>query len=652
MDDRIPDALMALAVQADAGMAIIDLTSPTGDSVLWANPLFKSWFADSDDSLIGQSLSESCPEIPVLDLLKSETCRFSPASSDLRFQSSTTIINGASGNPETATLKIEKQSEPDHDIAAYQSKTEELKQLYTAFADKIEAYRLSSLAAIHSRNIMIVMDPKGLILWVNQAFEEQTLFSNAEVVGTDPTEFIVQKGGDADQMGNIRALIERGEEGVFEVCAYKKSGDPYWFDIRLVPVRDENGAILQYVGVEQDLSLRENAELEMLTLEAHLESEKQRADFAVKALETYKTALDKHAIFAITDRKGRIDYANDHFCKISGYARDELIGQNHSILNSGAHDQAFFQNLWQTIARGETWQGEICNRNKSGELYWVDTTVFPIKDAEGRIQSYAAIRFDITDLKNSIAAADRANKLKSEFLANMSHEIRTPLNGVLGMAQLMERTDLDKRQTRYLETITSSGSALLSLINNILDISKVEAGLMETYSLEFSLMEAIEDVLTSSRGLIGDKPIELRQSVLCDADLPMVGDPDRTKQVLRNLVGNAIKFTEHGSITIEVSQPEPDSVRLAVIDTGIGIPADKLGHIFGRFNQADGSADRRYGGTGLGLAISKELVTMLGGEMGVESELGTGSTFWIRLPVDGTKASGDDADSVHAEIAA
>jgi signal transduction histidine kinase/DNA-binding response OmpR family regulator len=235
--------------------------------------------------------------------------------------------------------------------------------------------------------------------------------------------------------------------------------------------------------------------------------------------------------------------------------------------------------------------------------------------------------------------AEAADRAKSEFLANMSHEIRTPMNGVLGMAELLARTELDHRQSMFVDVIVKSGNALLTIINDILDFSKIDAGQLVLDIAPFQLAEAIEDVATLVSTRVAEKDLELIVRVDPTLPLSVVGDVGRFRQVATNLVGNAVKFTERGHVLIDVSGAVRDEVLEVVVrveDTGIGIPAEKLRAVFEKFAQVDSSSTRRHEGTGLGLAIASRLVEMMGGEMGVESEFGRGSTFWFsaRLPVD------------------
>jgi PAS domain S-box-containing protein len=362
------------------------------------------------------------------------------------------------------------------------------------------------------------------------------------------------------------------------------------------------------------------------------------ADAARRALEDLEYAFDQHSIVAVTDAAGVITHVNDRFCAVSRYAREELIGRTHAILGSGHHDAAFFAELWATIAAGRTWRGEICNRAKDGALYWVDSTIVPLLDSNGRPTRYIAIRTEITlrkqadrELITARDAAESAARAKADFLAMMSHELRTPMNGVVGFTDLLLDTELAPEQRRFTTTIQSSAEALLCIIDDILDISKIEAGRLVIEAVPLDLEATICEVLALMTPRLRAKGLTAQLEFAVDAPRRLHGDPTRLRQVLFNLVGNAIKFTATGGVTIAVTAA-PERLRIAVSDTGIGIPTASQRALFTRFTQVDATTTRRFGGTGLGLAIAKSLVELMGGEIGLDSAPDRGATFWFTLP--------------------
>jgi PAS domain S-box-containing protein len=355
-------------------------------------------------------------------------------------------------------------------------------------------------------------------------------------------------------------------------------------------------------------------------------------------LANQKFALDQHAIVSITDLNGIITYANDRFCEIAGYHRDEILGSSHRLIRSGHHPASFFADLWSTIQSGRVWRGEIMNRKKNGDHYWVSATLVPLTDANGKPLQYIAIRTDITqrkeaerELERAKSAAEAASQAKSDFLANMSHEIRTPMNGIIGMTELALDTDLDPIQRDYLNTVRNSAADLLVILNAILDFSKIEAGKLQLETIPFDLPLTITEALKSLGVRAEKKGLRLVRNLAADLPLRVAGDPGRLRQVLNNLCDNAIKFTERGEITVTVIREDDAGgqgrIHLAVSDTGIGIPKQKQEQIFDAFTQADASTIRIFGGTGLGLAICLRLVNLMGGRIWVDSTPGQGSVF-------------------------
>ncbi len=359
----------------------------------------------------------------------------------------------------------------------------------------------------------------------------------------------------------------------------------------------------------------------------------------------------------ITDLEARIEYVNDAFVEVTGFSSAEVLGKNPSMLHSGKTPPATYESMWEALTLGKSWRGQFHNKRKDGTEFIEFAIISPLRQPNGWISHYVAAKEDITERKRVgleldryrhhledmvdqrttelIAAreqADAANKAKSAFLANMSHEIRTPMNAILGFAHLMQRDTVTPAQGERLGKIASAGQHLMEIINDILDISKIESDRMELESTDFHLSAVLDNVAT----LIGQNARAKGLSIQVDSDsVPqwLCGDPTRLRQALLNYAGNAVKFTEKGTVTLRASLLEDSAegllIRFEVQDTGIGISPDKKARLFQAFAQADASTTRKYGGTGLGLAITRRLAGLMGGEADAESQPGQGSTFWF-----------------------
>ena len=406
-----------------------------------------------------------------------------------------------------------------------------------------------------------------------------------------------------------------------------KFGEWKWFHERgKVVEKDREGNPVRVAGTHRDITGRKEMEESMRRL-------------SLVASRTNTGVI-------IADAEGRVEWVNYAFEKISGYELFDLQGKAPGELLEGSESEhTAIEQIVSAVNEGREFHAEVLNIHKSGRAYWMDIDATPIFDHRGNLIQFILIVIDITERKEAESAmlkakeaAEAANRAKSDFLANMSHEIRTPMNAVVGMTSLLLDTSLSVEQRDFVETIRTSNEALLNIINDILDFSKIESGKLDLERVPFGLTICIEETLELFTAKAAEKNLELLY--LIDSQVPdnLIGDPTRLRQILVNLVGNALKFTDEGEIFVTVaSQSCGDSaaaLKFSVRDTGIGIPEDRQTSLFDSFTQVDTSTTRRYGGTGLGLAICKRLCEMMNGEIEVKSEPGKGSEFLFRLTLD------------------
>ncbi len=408
-------------------------------------------------------------------------------------------------------------------------------------------------------------------------------------------------------------------------------GREIWASVTKVPIYTQSGSIAGLVGLSRDITQLKQTENALRTAE-----EKYRAIYENSVEGIFQTTKDGHFLSA-----------NPALARLYGYESPEqlvaaLTDIEHQLYVDPQRREEFSLLMRE---RGEVGGFESQVYRKDRSVIWISESARAVKDADGNIRFYEGIVEDITLRKQAEFEREKAReaalesaRTKAQFLANMSHEIRTPMNAITGMTGLLTDTRLTKEQRDYVETIRNSTETLLSIINDILDFSKVEAGKLTLEVIDFDLREAVEYSAELLAERAHKKSIELACHIEPAVLTHLRGDPVRLRQILTNLISNAVKFTEKGEVLVHVGKLSEDSgrvhLRFEVRDTGIGISPEAMSRIFQEFTQADGSTTRKYGGTGLGLTISRQLVSLMGGEIGVESKPGQGSTFWFQIPLE------------------
>ena len=414
-------------------------------------------------------------------------------------------------------------------------------------------------------------------------------------------------------------------------------GDWCWFYARAKTVaRAASGAPRRIIGTLQNVTERRRAEDALRTSQA-----------TARKLSLVASRTDNLVVIGTPD--GRVDWVNDSFTRVLEYPLEEIRGQHpaHWLVGPETHPRTV-RRIGAALQRGIGVSCDLVVYSKSGRQLHVGLEVQPVRNEAGEIETFIAILADITSrvetervLRQAKRKADDASRAKSEFLASMSHEIRTPMNGVIGMTSLLLETTLDLEQRDFVNTIRTSGEALLSIINDILDFSKVESGKMELEQVPFDLAVCVEESLDLFAMQAAAKKLDLGYALAADVPPWIEGDSTRLRQVLVNLVNNAVKFTPGGSVTVEIRRlPRTEApalpadrlmLELIVTDTGIGIPPERVERLFKPFSQGDSSTTRKYGGTGLGLAICQRLALLMGGGIRVESTVNAGSRFFFTL---------------------
>ncbi|MEI6034286.1 MAG: PAS domain S-box protein [Verrucomicrobiae bacterium] len=518
-------------------------------------------------------------------------------------------------------------------------------------ASKIAEERLQKLSRAVEQNpaSIVITNLAGEIEYVNPKFCAVTGYTAEEAKGQNPR---VLKSGEQplETYQELWATILSGKDWHGELHNKTKGGELYWESASISPIRNSSGQVTHFVAVKEDITERKRVKDELS------ESELRFAQLAEQS-RTFIWEVDADGLYT---------YVSHVVESVLGYLPHELIGRMHFYDLHPENGRQAFQDAALKIFAGRAEFKNLENPSlaKDGRTIWLSTNGIPLLNADGSLRGYRGSDRDITvkklaeeeilrinhQLAEATKTAESATAAKSEFLATMSHEIRTPMNGVIGMTNLLLDTGLDAEQRHYAEVVRSSGESLLCLINDILDFSKIQAGMLQIEVLDFDLSSLLGDLSALLAVTAREKGLGLTCAADPAAPVRLRGDSGRLRQVLINLAGNAIKFTLAGEVAVRVElveKTESDALlRFSVRDTGIGIPADKQARIFEKFVQADSSTARTFGGSGLGLAISKQLVELMGGELGVMSDVGKGSEFWftVRLAMQSVQALADGAD--------
>ena len=505
-------------------------------------------------------------------------------------------------------------------------------------------------AILNSANFSsIATDAKGVIQIFNVGAERMLGYAASDVINkitpadiSDPEELVARANALSIELETaitpgFEALVfkaSRGIEDIYELTYIRKDGSRFPAVVSVTALRDAQDIIIGYLLIGTDNTARKR-----------VEAEQRKLDQRLRDQQFYTRSLIESNIDALmtTDPAGIITDVNKQMEALTGCTRDELIGAPFKGYFTDPERAEAGIRLVLNERKVTDYELTACARDGKQTVVSYNATTF--YDRDRTLQGVFAAARDVTErkrveaeLQQAKAMAETASQIKSDFLASMSHEIRTPMNAIIGIADLLAKTQLTREQDKYVQIFRRAGDNLLHLINDILDLSKVEASQLELERTAFSLNDLLGKVTEMVALRASEKGLALVCEISPEVPRDLMGDPTRLRQVLLNLLGNAIKFTESGEVALRVTadadRSTPGDVRFTIADTGIGIPNEKLGAVFERFTQADSSTTRRYGGSGLGLTISKRLVELMGGRISVESAMNKGSVFSFTVPLE------------------
>ncbi|MBN2480338.1 MAG: PAS domain S-box protein [Bacteroidales bacterium] len=492
-----------------------------------------------------------------------------------------------------------------------------------------------TVAVDQSANIIIITRTDGEIEYVNRSFTKVTGYSPDEVIGKNPR--ILKSGIQTSSFyQDLWQTLKKGEQWTGEFQNRKKNGEIYWEYATITPVKNKNGDIVRYIAIKEDITKQKKAEQSLRESEEQYKSMVSNIPGVL-----YRCALDhSRTIFYITDAVETL----------SGYKANVFLfnaGRSYASIIHPEDLERVLSTIHSGLLKTKQYTVEYRILTADHKVKWVSDSGKPVYDQNQNVKWLDGFIFDISErinvleeLKKAKQLAEEANKAKSEFLANISHEIRTPLNTVLGFAELLENMTLDETQLKYLNSIKSSGENLMTLINDLLDLSKIEAGKVNLHYTSVKVRDMLDEIRNIFFLKANQKGIAYHEHI--DADFPaeIIFDETRLRQILINLVGNAIKFTHEGHVDLLVKARTKRvqgnralmKLEISIMDTGIGIPEDSYQVIFDSFRQQLKLDARKYEGTGLGLAITKRFVEAMNGKIFLESEVGKGTTFTIVFP--------------------
>ncbi len=479
-------------------------------------------------------------------------------------------------------------------------------------------------AALDEHAIVAITDPRGRITYVNDKFCAISQYPRDELIGQDHR--VINSGHHPKEfIQDLWSTIGRGKVWKGEIKNRAKDGSFYWVDTTIVPFLNDDGKPRQYVAIRADITERKRTEDQL------------RASF--KEINDLKAALDEHAIVAITDPQGKITYVNDKFCAISKYSRSELIGQDHRVINSAHHPKEFIQGLWSTIGRGKVWKGEIKNRAKDGSFYWVDTTIVPFLNDDGKPRQYVAIRADITERKKAEEkvlqlnaqleqrVAERTAELEA-FSYSISHDLRAPLRAMGGFARMLQEdfgAELPPEASRLLERIHVNAMKMGLLIDGLLAFSRLSRQPLNKSKISPGAVvnRVLEELQSETEGR--NVKITVGNLPACQADATLL------HQVFMNLISNALKYSRRRDpAIIEIGSGEENGHCVySIKDNGAGFEMKYAHNLFGVFQRLHRA--EQFEGTGVGLAIVRRIIHRHGGRIWAVAEPEKGATFHFTL---------------------